>query len=158
MSHKTLLERLTELEAKACPAPWRVDGDPRPNMEWNNHIMYGPTNHMAVCFMAHSGFKYNEEHEAAAELIVALRNAWPEIKQALSAAPDQSGMVGMLKKPTMSEIQLACGELNAGERRAVNAVVGWIYRRLDEALAGVERPVCASGDGVSGNDEAGKSR
>lgn len=87
---------LSELEAKACESPWRVDHDSRPEMEWNNHIVYGDGN--AVCFMAHSGNDDNEEHEAAAEFICALRNAWPQIKAALSAAPRPDAGEGLVQR------------------------------------------------------------
>lgn len=61
------------------PGPWHVDPDPRPDMEWNNHI-YGADG-MAVCFMAHSDGKDDERDEANARLIAAA----PDLLSALEA-------------------------------------------------------------------------
>lgn len=40
-----------------------------------------------------------------------------------------------LKMPSMDEIQLACGELTAGEKRTVRAVLGWFIRRVASSNA-----------------------
>ncbi len=64
---------------KHTPGPWHVDPDPRPNMEWNNHIY--AANGLAVCFMAHSDGKADERDQANARLIAAA----PELLEALLA-------------------------------------------------------------------------
>ena len=80
MTH-ALIERLKELHAKSGSRKWEVDPDDRPNMEWNNHII--DDRGYAVCFMAHNP-EGNAELEAAAGLIAALHNAFPQIMAELS--------------------------------------------------------------------------
>ena len=57
-------------------APWHIDPDDRPDMEWNNHIISADGN--TVCFMAHNP-RGNEALESAARLI----SAAPELLEAL---------------------------------------------------------------------------
>lgn len=54
---------------KLPPAPWYVDPDYRPDMEWNNHVLSADGN--TVCFMAHNPDD-NEAHENAAYAIAAI--------------------------------------------------------------------------------------
>ena len=56
---------------------WFVDGDFRPGMEWNRHIMRDKNT--AVCFMAHSAGRTPEGDAARAKLIAAA----PQLAEAL---------------------------------------------------------------------------
>ena len=91
---------------KHTPGPWRVDPDPRQDMEWNNHI-YGADD-MAVCFMAHSDGKDDERDQANARLIAAA----PELLGALEAACrlDYFNEHNALAKQARSAIAKAKGE------------------------------------------------
>ena len=55
-------------------------------MEWNNHIVQEDGS--AICFMVYSRIGNNSEHEAAAELIVYLRNHAPAIIALVKAAEE----------------------------------------------------------------------
>lgn len=73
-----------------APGPWRVDPDPRPDMEWNNHIY--AADDMAVCFMAHSDGKDGARDRANANLVAAA-------PQLLDALLDVLDRIGALSKP-----------------------------------------------------------
>lgn len=66
------------------PAPWHVDPDERPDMEWNNHIYSADST--CVCFMAHSDGKDDERDEANARLIAAA----PDLLEALEIVKDMA--------------------------------------------------------------------
>lgn len=57
-------------------APWHVDPDDRPGMEWNNHILSADGN--TVCFMAH-----NPDDNTALENAARLIAAAPSLLEAL---------------------------------------------------------------------------
>ena len=78
-----LVSRIQALYEKAESGPWAVDPDDRQGMEWNNHIVSASRPHLTVCFMSHSGTPDNSKCQASAELIVALVNDWPAIKERL---------------------------------------------------------------------------
>lgn len=56
---------------KFLPGPWFVSRDPRPDMEWNNHIASVERPHLEVCSMFHSDADGNEQGEANARLVAA---------------------------------------------------------------------------------------
>jgi len=64
----------------AMPGPWFVSRDPRPNMEWNNHIARAAAPHIEVCSMFHTNdVDDNETGEANARFIAAARAAIPRL-------------------------------------------------------------------------------
>lgn len=70
------------MAAKHLPGPWFVSRDPRPGMEWNNHIASVENPHLEVCWMFHTSDKDdNETGEANAALVAAA----PELLEALQA-------------------------------------------------------------------------
>ena len=57
---------------KHLPGPWFVSRDPRPDMEWNNHIASVEHPHLEVCSMFHTTDRDgNEQGEANARLVAA---------------------------------------------------------------------------------------
>lgn len=83
----TFADRLEELRKAATPGPWAVDGDDRPGMEWNNHIVQANSSH-TICFMTHDP-RDNSGQQAAAELIAFLANNADAILELVRAAEDQ---------------------------------------------------------------------
>jgi hypothetical protein len=75
---------LKRLSSAATAGKWAVDPDDRPDMEWNNHIVQvgSPT---TICFMTHEPLD-NSPQQAAAELIVYLRNHADAIAKLVEAA------------------------------------------------------------------------
>lgn len=80
-------EQLAALEAafeKATKGEWDVDGDDRPGMEWNNHIVVVGTDNR-VCFMAQNPDD-NGPLEAAADFIALAHNLMPALIAAAKEA------------------------------------------------------------------------
>ena len=84
MGSMKFTETLKRLSSAATAGKWAVDPDDRPDMEWNNHIVQvgSPT---TICFMTHAPLD-NSPQQAAAELIVYLRNHCDAIAKLVEAA------------------------------------------------------------------------
>jgi hypothetical protein len=54
---------------KITEKEWNVDGDDRPGMAWNRHIVLAENADMRICFMAHGSGVSDDEFAEAALLI-----------------------------------------------------------------------------------------
>ena len=67
---------------KFLPGPWFVSRDPRPNMEWNNHVASVKEPHLEVCSMFHTNDEDgNERGEANARLVAAAPTLYEALRQ-----------------------------------------------------------------------------
>lgn len=78
--------------------PWQVEEDPRPDMEWNRHIIDFDFNR--VCFMSHNGGEAPKRDEAKARRIARL----PDLETAYLAALDRIAELEGALRDTRHEI------------------------------------------------------
>lgn len=105
---------------KFLPGPWFVSRDPRPDMEWNNHIASVEHPHLEVCSMFHTEENDNEQGEANARLVAAA----PDLLNGCRA------LVGLLQLVTCrDDISPELQDVLRGNHR------------IAEALAAIEKAV-----------------
>jgi hypothetical protein len=75
---------LAKLLEKAGDERWAVDPDYRIGMDYNNHIIIEDYPDKRIAFMAHAGMGRQDEFDAKAALIVAMRNHLPSLLTALT--------------------------------------------------------------------------
>lgn len=90
------------------PAPWHVDPDDRPDMEWNNHILSADGN--TVCFMAH-----NPDDNTALENAAHVIKAAPDLLEALKAT---FALLDQHDKPTDHQLRELYGRVCSAISRA----------------------------------------
>ena len=73
-------------------------------------------------------YKRKDIRHPAAELIVGYLSEFID-NYFLRSSPERAGGSEPLKMPRMDEVQMACGNLSAGEFRAVKAALEWFVRR-----------------------------
>jgi hypothetical protein len=75
---------MADVKGRATERPWFISRDPRPDMEWNNHIASAANPHLEICSMFHTNeLDGNETGEANAELIVRAVNSHDSLVKAL---------------------------------------------------------------------------
>jgi azurin len=101
-------------------APWEIDRDDRPGLEWNNHIVSCDKPNLTICFMSHDGSPENEVGEANARRIVACVNACTglttEIVEQTGIVRDLIGQNALLTKQR-DDLLAALEELNSVSAR-----------------------------------------
>lgn len=107
----TFLPELKRLMDAATKGPWRVDPDDRPGMSWNNHIVQEGTPN-TICFMTHDP-RDNSCQEAAAEIIVLLRNHAAEIAALVDAAELGAEYDALLRRNFGPRKELLAGDIPA---------------------------------------------
>lgn len=100
---KALVEKIDALEKKATPGPWAWDQRGEKINEWALGVAFDVNDNPLVGRFDNEDAVYVEQvcqtegatvNYADADLICALRNAWPELKAALAPLAEPAGMPG----------------------------------------------------------------